>query len=301
MEAKFKQIKKYESPKNDSIVVCTVFFNAGNFIKPVMNNLYVSNILRKSNIPQYILELLYPGQEPSFEGENVIHLRANSYMFHKENLFNLLVEKLPKNYAKIVCMDGDVIFENEDWINDLDKELDMHDVVVPYHDGCNLDPYYENVLFNAKTLLDTRYDVDEGPFCSGYAIAFRRDYFEKIGMYEYAIFGGGDKMNIVNFIRRTIMINSFNSTKKDEHIQKLKDLNLSYSYLGGIIYHLYHGNATDRKYLERHDLLKNLNLDLDIIKNADGVLEFKEPHKYNPIMKDYFFGRREDFIDPNSL
>ena len=302
MQSPFKNIKSYNKPKNDNIAVCSVFFNAGNFTKTIMNNLYVSNLLKKSEIPHYMIELIYPNQKPTFiESEFVFHVKSNSYMFHKENLFNILVSKLPKHITKIVCLDGDVIFENEDWINDVHTELDNYDVVVPYHDGCNLDPYFDKILFHAKTLLDVRYDTDEGPFCSGYAIAFKRSFFETIGMYEYAIFGGGDKMNLVNYIRRPIMINSFNSTKKDEYIEKLKSLNLTYSYLGGIVYHLYHGNALDRKYLDRHVLLQGLQLDSEIKKNNDGVLEFVNPQKYNKIMYDYFIGRNEDYIDPNLL
>jgi hypothetical protein len=287
----------YNEPISDNIVVCSVFFNAGNFTKTIMNQLYISNLLKKSKIPHYSIELVYGNEISSFiESEISFCVRSNSYMFHKENLINLLVSKLPDKYTKIVCLDGDVIFENENWINDLSQELDKYDIVVPYHDGCNLDPYYDTIIFSGKTLLNTRFGLNEGNFSSGYAIAFKRNFFDKIGLYEYAIFGGGDKMVYGNFLRRPIMVNNFNSNKKDEYINKLKSLNFKYNYLGGIVYHLYHGNSLDRKYLERHALLNSLNIDTEVIKNEYGVLEFIEPSKYNHILLEYFKNRKEDSI-----
>ena len=293
----FKKIKSYNQPISDNIVVCSVFFNAGNFTKTIMNQLYVANILKKSKIPHYSIELVYGDNEATFpQSETSFCVKASSYMFHKENLINLLVSKLPSKYTKIVCLDGDVIFENEDWINDLSKELDNNDIVVPYHDGCNLDPFYDKIIFSGKTLINTRFGLNEGNFSSGYAISFKRTFFDELGLYEYAIFGGGDKMVYGDYLRRPIMVNTFNSTKRDDYLKKLKSLNLKYSYLGGIVYHLYHGNNLDRKYLERHALLKTLNIDVEIIKNEYGVLEFIEPQKYNPILLQYFQDRKEDLI-----
>ena len=74
-------------------------------------------------------------------------------------------------------------------------------------------------------------------------------------------------------------------------------LDLKYSYLDGIVYHLYHGSVLDRKYLERHFLLNELNIDTEIIKNDDGVLEFREPAKYNPTLLGYFKSRNEDNLN----
>jgi len=296
----FKNIKKYQAPKQDNIAVCTVFFNAGKFIKPVMNQLYVANILKKSNIPHYTMELVYDGEEPFFsENETTFHVRANSYMFHKENLLNLLVSKLPEKYTKIVCLDGDVLFENEDWINDTIDKLDGYDVVVPFHDAYRIDPYYDTLFECAKTLLDLTYAVKTTTFSAGYAIAFNRRFFDQIGLYEYAIIGGGDKMTLIDFIRLPLQIQSFGSTKKDDYIKKIKALNLKFGYLEGILYHLYHGSLNNRQYFERHFIIKDLHLDTDVVKNKDGVLEFVNPKKYNPIMLGYFKNRKEDYVDSN--
>lgn len=298
MSYNFKNIKSYSAPKNENIVVCSVLFNSCNYIKPVMNHLYVANMLKKSNIPHYIIELLYPNQTPNFEeSDTVFHVNSNSYMFHKENLFNILISRLPKKFTKIVCLDGDVVFDDSDWINKIDQELDKFDVVYPYHEAFVLDPFYENVLYVSKILMDTRYKSNQVPFSSGYAVGLHRNFFERIGMYEYGIFGGSDKLLLHDYVRIPIKVNTFNSNKRSEYLEKLKSLGLKYSYLNGVVYHLYHGSILDRKYLERHNFLNELNIDLEIIKNDDGVLEFINPEKYNPTLLDYFKNRNEDNLN----
>ena len=293
--AKFRDIKKYNTPTIKDTVVCLVSFNAGNFIRPLMNNLYVINLLEKGNIPYYIIELSYPGQEPAFPvRENIIHVSSNSYMFHKENLFNLLVSKLPAQYTKVVCMDGDVVLNNPDWINEVSNKLNTCDIVMPYHDAYQVGFDYNKTEASGLVMLDRRSKYEEGMYKAGYVIAFNRRFFDQIGLYEYAIFGGGDRITLCQFVGRPIMVNTFNSTKKQDYIAKIKDLNLKFEWLDNDIYHLPHGNGKDRQYLERHFLLSNLNIDTDLVKNSDGVLEFTNPEKYNQITYDYFKNRKED-------
>ncbi len=291
----FKDIKKYVSPKNDNIAVCMVFFNPANYTKTILNNLYVQNILKNSNIPYFIMELVYEGKEQTFPDDtNIFHVKTNSYMFHKENLFNLLIERIPKKYDKIVCLDGDVIFENDNWINILDEKLNNYDIVMPYHDGILLSSSYQNIDSTGVTILDTRYNDRQKKLLAGYAISFNRDFFEKVGFYEYAILGGGDKMLFRDFIDWELKINPFNSTKKQDYLDKVKSMKFTYSYISGIVFHLYHGTTENRKYLERHSLLTDLNIDTDLVKNDDGVLEFISPNKYNNVVLGYFKSRNED-------
>jgi len=292
--AKFKNTRRYNSAIHNDIAVCIVSFNAGGFTKPVMNNLYVMNLLKNSNIPYYIIELSYPGQEPNFTGDNVIHVCSNSYMFHKENLLNLLVSKLPVQYTKIVCMDGDVVFANPNWINDVADKLDEHDVVMPYHDSYQVDSEYSNALPMGVVMLDNKSNYEQSMYSAGYCICFNRRFFEQIGLYEYAIFGGGDRMTLCQFVKRPIMINTFHSTKKQDYIDKLTSLDLNFAWLDDDIYHLPHGHMVDRQYLERHSLIPELHIDDELVKNSDGVLEFVDPKKYNQVTYNYFKNRNED-------
>ena len=294
--ARFKDIKSYNAPIHDDIVVCIASFNAGEFTKTIMNNLYVINILKNSGIPYYIIELSYPNQRPTFTGDNVIHVSASSYMFHKENLFNLLVTKLPAQYTKIVCMDGDVVFSNLNWINDLSIKLDECDVVMPYHDGYQVSGDYNFIQSNGVVMLDHKSNYDEDIYKAGYCIAFKRTFFDKIGLFEYAIFGGGDRMTLCQFVGRPIMVNTFNSSKKQNYIDGIKALDLKFGWLDDDVYHLPHGHNVDRQYLERHFLIPELNIDTELVKNDDGVLEFVDPGKYNYITYKYFKNRKEDSL-----
>lgn len=296
MGKQFKDIKQYHSPIDNNIAVCIVYFNAGNYIRPFMNYLYTTNILHKSDIPTYTLELTYPGQIAALpDNDTILHVKSNSYMFHKENLLNILVSKLPDIFTKIVCLDCDVVFDDLNWINEVSTALDRLDVVVPYHDGCLLSSTYDSITSNAITITDTRYKTETEFFCAGYGIAMHRSFFNELGFYEYAILGGGDKMLLSPFMRRQLMINEFGSNKRSEYLSAISDMNLKYGFIPGTVYHMPHGELSSRQYLERHGLLSNLLIDTELTKNIDGVLEFKIPSKYNAIVLHYFKNRNEDY------
>jgi hypothetical protein len=63
------------------------------------------------------------------------------------------------------------------------------------------------------------------------------------------------------------------------------------------VFHLWHGEFTDRKYLSRHEMLNQFNFDpyLDIIFDDESCWQWnsdkKELHKY---LKSYFSCRKED-------
>lgn len=295
MAKNFKHIKKYNKAENDDIAICLVHFNASGYIKPIMNNQYTINILNNSDVPYFLIELTYPNQEATFPvNHNIIHVSSNSIMFHKENLFNLLIKHLPEKYKKVICMDGDVLIDNINWIDDVSKKLDDVDVVMPYQYAYQVTENYENASYSGVVMLDRMANCTEGAYKSGYAIAFNRRFFDEIGLYEYAILGGGDRMTLCDFVGRPIKVSEFNSNKKKEYIDKIKSANLKFSYLSNDIYHLYHGNFEDRMYLNRHYLMSDLNIDNDIITNKYGILEFKDPSKYNQITYNYFNNRKED-------
>lgn len=259
-----------------------------------MNNLYVLNILEASGIPYYLIELSYPGQEPIFFGDNIFHVSANSYMFHKENLFNLLVTKLPAQYTKIVCLDGDVLFSNPNWFNDVAVALDENDVVVPYHDSYMVLHDYSAVTAGGVTLVDNKSNYDNDIYNAGYCICFNRRFFDQVGLFEYAIMGGGDRITLCQFVRRLIRISDYQSTKKQDYMNTIKALDLKFTYLDSDVFHLPHGAGPNRQYLQRHSMLPDLNIDTELVKNADGILEFVNPEKYNHITYNYFKNRKED-------
>jgi hypothetical protein len=68
-------------------------------------------------------------------------------------------------------------------------------------------------------------------------------------------------------------------------------------YSGCKIQHLYHGSKTNRKYVERHRLIDNEN---DIRKlitiNKDGMYEWIDKEKWNPLFIDYFQSRIDDDV-----
>ena len=61
---------------------------------------------------------------------------------------------------------------------------------------------------------------------------------------------------------------------------------------------MYHGSRKNRQYSERHKLL-DVSTDIrDLIRlNKDGVYEWKDKQKWNPMFLKYFMDRKDDEDD----
>ena len=92
--------------------------------------------------------------------------------------------------------------------------------------------------------------------------------------------GGGDRITLCQFVRRLIRISDYQSTKKQDYMNTIKALDLKFTYLDSDVFHLPHGAGPNRQYLQRHSMLPDLNIDTELVKNADGILEFVNPEKY---------------------
>ena len=68
------------------------------------------------------------------------------------------------------------------------------------------------------------------------------------------------------------------------------------------IYHLYHGSRENRQYAERHKMLNIQGEIEDYIKeNEEGVFEWKEPEKWNPLYLQYFKKRDDDSLSDSEV
>jgi hypothetical protein len=88
-------------------------FNPAWTKRMIMNYLYTKTQLDREKIPNFTIELVYPGRAP--ELPDAFHVKTNSYMFHKENLYRVLETKIPKKYTKLAFLDCDLLFEDMSW------------------------------------------------------------------------------------------------------------------------------------------------------------------------------------------
>ena len=283
------------------MAICFVVFNPAQRKRIVMNYFYAKSKFELQMFPTFTIELIYEGRTP--EIPNAIPVHTNSYMFHKENLYRILVDHIPKQYQKLAFLDIDIFFKDPTWYEKTSQLLDTYDVVQPFETAYWLDLTYTVELLKRTTILlmpaDTwSYTYRYHP---GFAWCMRRDWYEQNGFFDYAVSGGGDMLSCAAWLKIAIPKElSFvaNAVQYAYEDYKAKIQLPRITYLKDIsVYHLYHGWIGYRQYEGRHKMLE-VQDDIRTITstNEDGVLEWKDTQTWNPLFLNYFEQRQEDML-----
>ena len=290
----------YSTPVRTDICVAFCFFNPIGYIRPLQNTAFFQEKLRLANIPYYSIEMLID-DKPAMLANPTLCVRSKSTLFYKEALWNRLEKEIPPQYTKIVFLDSDVIFSEENWLDKISILLDSCDLVHPFETVDRLNLAYEKV----DTLISS---VKDGNLAgSGMGWAITRDTFHALGgFFDKGILGNGDTL-FYNCIRESVNI-------KDGQYFLIQDLYTTYrtnfqnvnpkiTYLDMKIYHLFHGTTRNRNYGSRHnEVLGDIHKPWDSLftLNEDGFWELTDD-SLNNRMIEYFLSRREDSQDVDTL
>jgi hypothetical protein len=279
------------------MAICFVVFNPAQTKRILMNYYYSRSQFELQQLPVYTIELVYEGRKP--EIPDAIHVHTSSYMFHKENLYRVLFQHLPKQYKKLAFLDADVFFKDPSWYDQTSKLLDTFDIVQPYETAHWLDLTYTETQLSRKTVLLMPTKKWSFEYHPGFAWCMRRKWYKHNGFFEYAISGSADTLSCAAWLKKEFP-KGFQSLPKairpayEDYKEKLKEPKMTY-VADMDIYHLYHGSRVNRKYADRH---KMIDIDADIrnltLKNEEGVLEWKEPAIWNELFYTYFKERHDD-------
>ena len=289
----------YKPPVKKDLAVGLVYFNSSKSKRLLMNYLYIREKLRVSDIPFYTLEMYETVPEIS----DAFHYKTDFILFQKERLCYLLEKKIPKSFTKLAFVDCDVVFDNLNWYNELSDKLDSFNIVQPFSKGIWLDITYKTIekqripiVFYSK-LGKVSFSGGIGGYHPGFAWGFQRDWFNKVGFFQYAILGDGDSIsstvwldykefNYMNFIKGSL-----------EDYRKLMNENPSICFLNGALFHLWHGDPKKRQYVQRRDIFKSIQDIRDIIQVADnGLFELKD-NSLKPKIRKYFQDRDDDGLE----
>jgi hypothetical protein len=281
----------------NEMAICLVVFNPAKTKRILMNYYYARSLHERAGLPVFTMELVYEGRTP--EIPDAIHVKGNSYMFHKENLYRVLIEKVPPQFKKIAFLDSDIYFNDESWYQQTCQLLNTHTIVQPYEYAYWLDLTYTKRLFRKKTILHLVANEWSFTYHPGFAWCMQREWYEQKGFFDYAITGGGDTLSSAVWLKKDLpshirfippVINSI----YDEYKKTFEDVSITF-LKGMTVFHLFHGSLSNRQYIERHKLL---NTDMVIqnltFKNKDGILEWKEPNRWNSLFLKYFQQRNDD-------
>jgi hypothetical protein len=293
----------YATPTRDDLAVCICYFSYCRYKKTLRNILTVLQDLREANIPHYVIELLYPNQTSVVPNPHKI-VHAETVMFHKENLHNVLEPHIPSKYSKLLFLDADVRFTIPDWYDQTSHILDNATVMQPMGVSSWISFCKHTVAYGALQCPNQLLGLVE--YHPGFAIGITRSVFHAIGgLYDRTVLGAGDSLFWDSMIRatghpgiRSKYMTHVDYALQGDYFSEYKDRctqNQSSIKIGclshNIATHMPHGARENRRYSDRSN---GWNIDdYDIYKNSDGVYEWSDK-KYDKLAKEYFINRKED-------
>jgi hypothetical protein len=273
---------------------------------------FMDRMGRTDRVKLYVVELAYGSQEFAItDAGNPQHLqlRTEHALWHKENMINLGIRRLlPADWKAVAWIDGDVEFENADWVDYTLKTLTAFEIVQLFSVCMDLD---ENDVpmtlwqgFGYKFCNGQTFTHQRGVnyWHCGYAWACRREFYEKIGgIYDRSILGSGD------YILTQRLFGSIASLNKDlvdfrddiaKHYSVVDDTAVMVGYIPCNIKHYFHGSKANRKYTARNEILIRIHYDpvKHIEYDSQGILvpSAQMPAESIREIRDYFFERNED-------
>jgi hypothetical protein len=293
--------------KENNLYLIVPYFNFCNW-KSTRNNLDI--FLHKNkfdeNVRIVISEGIFNTELKDYSKDVFLHLKfkLNNVFWAKENLINLAIESIPKDWKYLVWCDRDIIFENKNWVNDSITKLSKSDIIQPWSHLNHLDKNLQKISGQFYSMLYTKSNTSEQKrygHC-GMVWGMNSSFYNKIQkILDWQILGGADttigfscgvrdKEKLLELMPSIPMKNLYK-----EYLNNFD--NIKYDYVDGKIYHLYHGLLTNRMYKQRHKILEYYNFDplKDIKYNENGVIEFtKKKSGLEFAIKNYFIKRYED-------
>lgn len=310
-----------------SIWGITTFFNPAGYKNKIENYKKFSQSLKNQGLKLLAVELVFFDKKFELKDNDtdiLIQIRGNekNILWQKEALLNLSLKNLPKDCDKIVWLDCDIIFEDDNWIKETSKLLEEYKIVQPYswafrllknnkrnsfkntktgeQNGQKLHGMIYGIANKGKDVLSWGFYKDHGH--TGFAWAGRKKIFDEINFYDRALLYSGDLLMAMGFYG----IKNFHM-RMNKHLyndyarwvdKAYNNIAGSVSYIPGNILHLWHGSFSHKRYhYGYHDILIKNNFDpkKDLKKNKEGILEWssKKYHLHRDIEK-YFFVRKEE-------
>lgn len=263
---------------------------------------------------------------------NHVLLRSNQELWHKENLINQAIQRLPEGWKYACWMDADISFtKSETWAKETIEKLQHHMVVQPWSHAVDLSPEHEAIGEVNKGSIYTSFtwcyqtgkkmrptwkyygaDPQECYPHSGYAWAARREFFTHVGqLLDFAICGAGDHhmaWAMIGESGRTIPGTPGTLLNYRKQIEEWEDrcrvyLKRNIGFVPGMIYHYFHGKKRDRQYSTRWKVLvdNDFNPATDLYYDWQGVLRLRVENERQVRLRDslarYMHSRNEDSRD----
>jgi hypothetical protein len=270
---------KYQMHPKAAIVSC--FFNPqkSEYRKKAFDIFYNSI----KHLPYLIVEGVIGNDEPSLpQSKNIVLLRIQDMLWHKETLLNKAIALLPKHIEYVFWVDADVIFANKNWIIEGVQALQTAKIIQPFEYCIHLErdeiepsfklgpvlksdrpntvndkvwrSFSSNYVKSPSLVTDTNYN-NHGHV--GFAWGAGRKVLESVPLYDRALIGGAD--HIIAHAAAGQFNHPCIQKSFTDDLSAIEVWSRSFyaategriGYVKGALYHIWHGDIAKRNYLKR--------------------------------------------------
>lgn len=294
------------------IAVIACHFNPCRFASRRRNLERFLRGLRRFAIEPFLAEIAF--DEAAFElpeSERTHRFRTSDVLWHKERLLNLIVERLPAKYDKVVWLDADLLFEKSNWLESTARLLERFPIVQPFERAVFLDEqdrFVRVVDSIVRGVEDDRTKPNFARYHPGFAWAARREFFSRHGLFEYDVCGGGDATFVAGAFgwrdQRTERLQGPALTEAMHSWTRnvFGDVGGRGACTPGAVAHMWHGEPARRNYKDRRICLGEFAFDpARHLRRLDcGLYGWSESAdaRLRTAVRQYFIDRREDDAQP---
>jgi hypothetical protein len=318
-------------PVNAPLYVVTCISNPKRFRSRYHLYRQFEKYIQDSGAILYTIEQCFGDREFEVTTEgNPQHIRVHSTseIWHKENMLNLAIHRLPCDWKYVAWIDADVMFARPDWVYETIHMLQHYSVIQMFTQAADLDPQFQILNGLRDGIISWWHSNCEdgvGKKCDpygpggygpggnkhpGYAWAARRDALDHLGgLIDWAIVGSGDwhmaaalvgqlDLSIGPSVREACPV--YYRWCKDWEDRAIRYLNYNIGAMDGLILHYWHGKKADRKYFDRWHILVDSKFDpqLDLKRDWQGLWQLTDRNwKLREELRRYLASRNEDSID----
>ncbi len=259
-----------------------------------------------------------------------VQLRSAHELWHKENLINLGVARLPRDARYVAWVDADVTFARPDWVQETLQQLQHHPIVQMFAeahdlgpDGTILNSFRSFAYSHAHGVPRTRgggagyyggtpTTMPGHPRIAywhhpGFAWAARLEAIDALGgLFDVAVVGEADYIMAKALVGEGLDVlypgvsPGYRKAVSDWQRQALK-LRSDLGYVPGTVLHHWHGRKASRQYWDRCKILTDTKFDptVDLKRDWQGLYQLVDHDEARSILlrdaiRAYFRSRNED-------
>ncbi len=285
---------------------------------------FAARMERDPDVEFYTIEMAFGGRPHEItEAGNPRHfqVRSGQEIWHKENLLNLAIDRLPPEARYIAWVDADVSFTRPDWARETIAQLQHYRVVQMFSHAQDLGPSFEPLQLHAGYVYNYAnhgITTEARGVCAdeqvsninghpGYCWAARRETLTALGgLIDFAILGSADHnmaKAFLGLVDKTYYAGISAGYKRrllEWQALATRHVKQDIGYVPGLINHYWHGRKKDRGYDTRWRVLATAGYDPDLhlTKDDAGLIQISPDNLYlRDALRRYFRSRNEDSVD----